>query len=351
MKTVFSAVLPVVILALAPATYAGWPCSIEHAYPEVSQLSVEDGKLVAALGGSFRVSKAIVGSNGRKLNTYQYPRLEMSSDGSWVEKELGPKIDPDDALKTCMEVPSDAEAGGQSAYDDRPVSDEHTWFNQSVTTCATDGKFLWGGISFYAAEGGWGVGGLVRQDTETGAIEFIRPPRLKSRSVSQLAFFADSIWLGVNHVGECYGSPPGSGLKRLREYRSGSYGLVQVPEVCGFAIRDFQEFEGALWVATELGLSRLRADGEEWKNFIPDFDHPNLVREVTCDELYTELLESTAFAQIKGFDIGNAFDIFWERLSALRPNFTRRYMRKLHGHPVDDYPGKVYLNLDSRRVH
>ena len=62
------------------------------------------------------------------------------------------------------------------------------------------------------------------------------------------------------------------------------------------------------------------------------------MRATSCEDLYVELLTSSEFAQMAGFDLGNAFDGFWKTLSELRPDFMRRYMRKLHGHPTEGYP-------------
>lgn len=62
------------------------------------------------------------------------------------------------------------------------------------------------------------------------------------------------------------------------------------------------------------------------------------MRKVSCDDLYAELLESPRSITDKGFDIGVMFDQFWERLSAHRPEFTRRYLRRLHGHDVAAEP-------------
>lgn len=129
------------------------------------------------------------------------------------------------------------------------------------------------------------------------------------------------------------GPPSGTGLKQLVFHNhSRSYRVKEVPEVCGFAIRDFQEFDGSLWVATELGLSRLtQRDGLQWTNDVPDLSDPMLMRQVECDDLFAELLSSKKFAETEGFDLGFAFDVFWERLSDLWPEFVRRYLRELHG--------------------
>lgn len=334
--------LAVTVIACTPAAYGGWACSIDHAYPEVSELKIEDGKLVAVLGTYFAHTKDR-GSAERPRYLIEHPRLSMSAGGKWERDGLGGPPDMwDGSGQQCIDAPEDPEAAWKAAHYDAPFARaEGDWFDQSVTSCASDGKAIWGGISFYGAEGGWGVGGLVKKDTETGFVEYVRPPKLIGGSTGPLAYFADSLWMGTTWFGECAGPTPGTGLKKLKYYpHSDFYGVDEVPEVCGFAIRDFQEFDGALWIATELGLSKLvDDDGAVWTNFVPDLDHPELLRQVSCDAFYTELLTSSRFAEIEGFDIGNAFDVFWKRLSTLRPNFARRYLRELHGHSAENYPG------------
>lgn len=337
-RLLVSSALTLVCIGLAPAAIAGWPCSIDKAYPEVTELHVQDGRLVGTLGTHFAETTEGAPGYPRRI-IVEHPQLSMSANGSWTyDKMVGPPTWWSESRDACVAAPAepDVELAKQL---ERYSSRGGSWFNQNITSCASDGEATWGGIAFYGGEGGWGVPGLVRLDSETGESKYVRPPNLKD-SAGPLAYFAGNLWLGVSHGGECGGPPSGAGLKRLKYYlQSDWYVLEEVPEVCGFAIRDFQEFGDALWVATELGLSRL-SDGDTptWSNYVPDLEHPGLMREVSCDELYTELLTSSEFAATAGFDIGNAFDVFWRRLSSHRPEFTTRYLRTLHGHPVEDYP-------------
>ena len=333
--------LALVLSSACPVAHAGWACSLDQAFPDVSELQVEDGRLVAILGSHFsRPTKTV--RNGEPTTITEHPRLSMSAGGQWEIDGYGdrPRMWYE-VEKACIDAPSDPEAAWKSIHRETPMRNaQGDWFNQSVPSCAGDGDVLWGGITFYNAEGGWGVGGLVRQDRKSGAIEFERPPELRDESAGPLAWFDGTLWLGVTGFGECAGPPGGTGLKRVQYYpQSDFYTLKDVPEACGFAIRDFQEFGGALWVATDLGLSRLTTDGgRRWTNFMPDLEDPGLMREVGCDELYESLLHSDDLANTAGLDLGNAFDGFWRQLAILRPDFMRRYMRKLHGLPTKDYP-------------
>lgn len=337
MMRAIPALLALLLLACGPAAQAGWPCSIDHAYPEVASLSVENGELVAILGTRFFENKKEIEISGKTYEVFieEYPRLVLSANGQWTHTGVVNRVERwDDSRQQCLDVPRDPEAAWQSIRPDAPLQEAPgDWFDQSVLSCTSDGQHRWGGITFYGGEGGWGVGGLVRQHLENGGIEFIRPDGLVRASTGPIAWFAGELWMGQTWFGECGGPAPGTGLKQLyyhdysREYR-----VKEVPEVCGFAIRDFQEFDGALWIASELGLARLNAnDGLEWTNYVPDLADPRLMREVECDALYAELLSSERFANTEGFDIGFAFEVFWDRLMALRPAFARRYLRELHG--------------------
>ena len=344
MKKFLYASMALVIAFEVPVSHAGWPCSIDDAYPEVAELNLESGELVATLGNYFAIREPLTETDDNGYRELRYPRLILSPDGEWTFAGYGDRPNWSSALQGyCMDAPPDVEGAWREKHGVRPMYDgAENLFSQSIVSCASDGQTLWGGISFYGGEGYWGVGGLARQDRSTGEVRFIRPApqRFTASSTGPIAFFAGTLWMGSYYSGECGGPHPGNGLKKLEHYPSMDHYVAEdVPEVCGFAIRDFQEFDGALWAATELGLSRLDDDGGPvWTNYVPDLEHPDLMREIGCDDLYKELLQSERLAETAGFDIGNAFDVFWRRLSNLRPEFATRYLRELHGLPTEDYP-------------
>jgi hypothetical protein len=344
MRLVLLAAFAVALIVDLRTASAGWPCSIDHAYPEVAELRIDDDRLVAILGNYFSVKQATERPDGSEGYLLQYPHLSLSVGGKWETEGLSDRPNwRSGSDQSCTDFPLDPEGAWHAKYGELSYQQgAEDYFNQSVTSCASDGRNLWGGISFYGGEGYWGAGGLAKKDLETGRVEFVRPSpqTFIEDSTGPIAYFENSLWMGTSWNGECGGPAPGSGLKKLVHYPSlDHYVAEDVPEVCGFAIRDFQEFDGALWVATELGLSKLvDDDGPQWTNFVPDLEHPGLMRRTTCDDLYVELLQSKRLAETAGFDIGNAFDVFWNRVNTLRPEFATRYLRELHGHPTDDYP-------------
>ena len=202
-------------LGLPSQATAGWACSIDYAYPEVSELRVENGKLVVVLGTYFatRIEK------GAAL----HPHLELEGVDRWarVSETAPPKYGYLEAAE-CMDVPDDTigawnALNTQSAATDPPPDTDYSWFNQNINSCATDGEVIWGGISFYGAEGGWGAGGIVRKDVQTDEVVFLRPYELLHLSVEPLHYYAGELWFGANSSGECGGPASGVGLRRLRE--------------------------------------------------------------------------------------------------------------------------------------
>lgn len=323
------------VLVAQSAAHAGWSCSIDDAYPEVAELRVENGDLVAILGSHFARRVTTTWPNGKEGYRFMYPRLRMSAEGVWEPDGEDSPNRWEGSQKGCFTASSDPDEAWNAAYGIGAImQQEKGSFDESISSCTTVGDVAWGGISFYGAEGSWGIGGIAKKDLTIGDVEFLRPHQLTGRSTGPVAHFAGNLWIGTTWFGECSGPSPGGGMKRLGTQRGRDYHRAyEVPEVCGFAVRDFQEFHGALWAATELGLSKLvDDDGPKWINYVPDLNDPAWFRELTCDELYSELLESEEFAETEGFDMGYAFDVFWERLTTLRPAFTRRHLRKLHGH-------------------
>jgi len=250
---------------------------MDHAFPEVSELRVENGELVAVLGAYF-AERSNVGSGERPEYRTTHPRLAMSAGGEW--RRAGDGGYPEFWFATgkqCMDAPLDPEAAWP--YSDQSSPYDPAWdaeFNQVIVSCTDDGVSRWGGITYYGDEGAWDVGGLVRKNIESGAVEFIRSAQMNKSSIGPIAYFAGRLWLGTAWFGECSGPPGGSGLKYLKYWEySDIYALEEVPEVCGFAIRDFQEFRDALWVATDLGISKLtNAEDLRWDSFVPDLSSP-----------------------------------------------------------------------------
>ena len=312
----------IVIVAWTADVGASWPCSIEQGYPEVSYIAVVQGRVVAALGTYF--------DTDRKPGE-QTVHLEYEPHVGWrrLTTPFAYGAATQAAKPACMQVPAPDLHWRETIRPGYSLEG----YDASVEACTTYEGVKWGGISFYADEGSWGVGGLVKEDTPTGKTEALYPWTLRDYTVSHILGFDDHLWMGTTIRGECAGPASGYGIRRL-DLKSPDPSVVDVPEVCGFAVREMLVFDDELWIATELGLARAKKRQDKrqvWENYVPDLAYEGLMRPVTCEALYAELLRSPRSVTDTAFD-SDVFEDLWTRLRELRSTFIQRYLRQLHGH-------------------
>ncbi len=331
----------ILTISIPSMTWAGWPCSIDHGYPEVSDIAVTEQGVVLLLGSYF--------------HNYQQSDREpvqlISTGGEWQRLEK-PVVMPATTRNADCPVKSKIPTGQELAdwyWRGAPRSPDSN-FGQELVGCVEFGDETWSGTSWYGGEGSWGVGGLIGYNASTHQTDGRYLWGLNEYSVSHLELFDEQLWIGTTYRGECGGPAPGFGITRypLVKGKPFPYEVVDPtitipprgtqawdePRICGFAARDMLIIDGDLWVATELGLSVVQLEEGElvFHNYVPDLTSDSLMREVSCDELYTELLESPRSITDEGFDLGVMFDRFWARLSKHRGEYTRRHLRRLHGH-------------------
>ena len=128
-----------------------------------------------------------------------------------------------------------------------------------------------------------------------------------------------SLWLGVSERREC-GLRPG-GLVRY-DWRRNSVHAFRGTDAgpCGFLVLDLLLRDDTLWVATDLGVSRLRLtpeDWDEWTHYALAADGAAL-EEAACGGLLTVVAEAAAAPG--GEELGQ-----W--LAEFRPKFVKRQRR------------------------
>ena len=183
--------------------FAAWSCGIDGSLlPGVAGLDVVDGQLQVHVG-QYRPASI---SGPFIANT-----LVLGDDGDWTVGKAAEM--PTSSAKTCMNPPPD-EALRKRFGKDLPAMSS---FEQNIEVCADGPGRRWGGISFYSGEGMWGVGGIVEQDTATGATRYFRPRPLADVSVSHLEYFGNRLWIGTETEGEC-----GQGVIQFVESTTGT---------------------------------------------------------------------------------------------------------------------------------
>ena len=128
-----------------------------------------------------------------------------------------------------------------------------------------------------------------------------------------------SLWLGISERLECGLRP--RGLVRYdwkRDLGHAFRGTDAGP--CGFRVQDLLLRDDTLWVATDLGVSRLRVspdDWDEWTHFAPSSDGAAL-EETACASLLAVVAEAAAAPGDE--EMGR-----W--LAEFRPKFVKRFRR------------------------
>ena len=161
----------------------------------------------------------------------------------------------------------------------------------------------------------WSVaGGAIVRTGADGRIEERRPSFLAGARVDAAAAHGESLWLGVSTLGG--GEPAPLGLVRY-DFARGAAQVFRGADSgpCGFFVLDVAVREGTLWVATDLGVSRLAlaAEWDEWTHFRAAADG---LEETACATLLAAAIEEAGDPAVR------------RRVAEFRPRFWRRYQRR-----------------------
>jgi len=305
------ALLLTATLLSAASSMAAEPCYDTAAFPSVARVTPVPGGVRAYLGGPdhrqslapTRIYSATTGwIRGTPLPTPRSHAVQVAA----CARELPPIVLPlQDARELASRIPADP---GK--------------IDQRITACQRVGPMVWFGLGFSEGRRVTGVGGLGRYDTRSRLLEVRRPRELRDFSASAIAVQGDHVWLGTTVSSTCSDQPPGAGVlvydwKRARSLDR----LFAGHGTCGLAIHDLAATGNALWIASELGVTRLprkRAPeaARQARHFVPDRATPSGVREVACATLYGELL-----AGLPGNAGHGPFSQLFRVLAAHNPGF------------------------------
>ena len=131
-------------------------------------------------------------------------------------------------------------------------------------------------------------GAIARQDA--GAREVRRPAFLRGAEVEVMTADGDTLWLGLSTSRDGERWPLGLvrydwARDRVHAFRGTDSGP------CGFFVRDLTVSGGVLWVATDLGVSRLGVSPDawdEWTHYTVAGD--GALEEVSCAGLVAEAM-------------------------------------------------------------
>ncbi len=244
----------------------------------------------------------------------------------WRRDEVRACTHPDSCAREarCSEAIPEIELSFEEFQRRRPDLGpvwDHIEIEQRVGPCIREGDVVWFGIVFYQGEGFSGAGGVGRYDKKTKRLEVHRIAELNDVSVFQIAKLGDELFLGTTHEYECVGHPPGAGLLRHRWNENETRRELRV---CGLVPSDLLVRGDEIWVATDLGLSRIR--GEVVDNFVPDLADDRLMRTTTCSVLYDHLLDTLPEQEINPASGPPRLQLL-NALADQRPSHFDRYLR------------------------
>jgi hypothetical protein len=128
----------------------------------------------------------------------------------------------------------------------------------------------------------------------------------------------DTVWLATS-VARAGGREPG-GLVQF-DRATGALHAFKGTDAgpCGFAVTGLAVRDGALWVTTDLGVSRLRValEWDEWAHFAPG--PAGEMEETSCGALLAPAAEAA---------LAPGGEAIRARLAEFRPRFWRRYQKR-----------------------
>lgn len=291
----------IALLLFAPSASAALVCYADACLPVVSRFEIGvGGQLHARLGGRWETSDPTI--------------RRMTFDGQrW--REIAPARKPETERFPCPPV--------VKAKNYARITDS-AWQEDDMTVCAQTPDFTYAGLGFYDGEGISGTGGLLRVDRRTGRVEVRRLPLLERVSVNAIVADGDVIWFGTTTNQECVGTPFVHGLvmynwrtRELRTYEGSDDGPA------GFAIHDIHLNGRALWIATDLGISRLDMPTGRWRHWLPEEKDGRIeAKELAAEVIFTRLLRTIPEDCLRVELFDNAL---MEGLARFRPRFLRRW--------------------------
>ncbi len=318
--------IAVFLLCISPV-WAVVLCYDDKYYPSVTRLEQTQTGFVAHLGGRYLSTDSNVSSP-----LFKWPKLIYTQKDRWEKVGMESCSGYECLVRKDpgrVDVPPVA-LSYEEAVVLRPEFKDYKYeIEQKITAWTDRTGMIWFGIGFYSGEGTTGVGGIGRYDPKTKKMEVRRPMLIRDSSVRPVLYDGKYLWFGTFGAYECIGSTPMHGLVRY-EWDTDRIETFKGKEdgPCGFIINDLLLQGDDLWVATDLGLSRLNRKLKKWDHYLPDPDAITPMRQTTCAKLYTGLLDTLPKKSDTNLDFEGAYIQQFNSLAHFRPDFLRGYVKK-----------------------
>lgn len=313
------------LLSLASSSWAAFVCYEEKFYPSIVRLEKTDSGIQAFLGGKFFNEEQ--GRPAERLS------MKFTNKGGWQREQPFRCPENSDCLPKkepkAHDIPPITLSKKEAvALVPRLKDAEH--IDQQVSDWTEQGGITWFGISFYSGEGSDGVGGIGRFDPLLNTSVIRRPKAILDSSVDHILHDGEWLWFGTMGHYECLGTPPTHGLLRYK-WATNQIESFEGKEdgPCGFLVHDLLLEQHALWVATDLGLSRFNRRSKTWDHFVPDPTTSLPMKPTSCAALYSDLLKTIPKDVNPASQFGDVPSQLFDTLKRFRPQFLIKQVEKI----------------------
>lgn len=313
------------LLFLASSSWAAFVCYEEKFYPSVVKLEKTDSGIQAFLGGKFFNE-----DQGRPVERLS---MKFTNKGGWQREQPLRCPENSDCLPKqepkAHDIPPITLSKKEAvALVPRLKDAEH--IDQRVSDWTEQDGITWFGISFYSGEGSDGVGGIGRFDPTLNKTVIRRPKAILDSSIDHILHDGEWLWFGTMGHYECLGTPPTHGLLRYK-WATNQIESFEGKEdgPCGFLVHDLLLEQHALWVATDLGLSRFNRRSKTWDHFIPDPTASPPMKPTSCAALYSDLLKTIPKDVEPASQFGDVSSQLFDTLKRFRPQFLTKQIERI----------------------
>lgn len=318
--------IAVFLLCISPV-WAAVLCYDDKYYPSVARLEQTQTGFIAHLGGRYLST-----DNNVSSPHFNWPTLVYTKTGRW-EKGGTVSCTDQECLgrkdQSKIDIPPVTLSYGEAVVLRPELKDYKYEIEQKISAWTERTGMIWFGIEFYSGEGTSGVGGIGRYNPKTKKMEVRRPMLIRDSSIRPVLYDGEYLWFGTFGAYECIGSTPIHGLVRY-EWDTDRIETIKGKEdgPCGFIINDLLLQGDHLWVATDLGLSKLNRKSLRWDHYLPDPETSPPMHKTTCAKLYNTLLDTLPKEQDTNLDFEGSYIQLFNSLAHFRPDFLRGYVKK-----------------------
>lgn len=314
-------------ILFASTTHAAFTCNDDSFNPAVYKITkLEDG-IEIRLSGIYAKAEAD-NPAVRMSKILNKPPPSLSPALQWTINKGWKYIDH----KKC-DYCSSSHSGDCSVkipnWVNQPQAEIDNWpmthvIVEKASKCVVEGDDVFFGINFYEGEGYTGNGGFGRYNVTDNKADVHHLPELSDIPIHKVVWDGTNLWAATTKNYECSGNPPSIGIVKYDWANKILNKVINDKDApCGFVVNDLLIAHGYLWVATDIGISRLHLENKNWKHYLPERQIPFNVIEASCVATYNKVLSYQPKDIIFSGDRTSYYENFIKNIKEHRPEVIK----------------------------